>query len=65
MRLESGAMSDAERNLEQARQELRDAVQRNAGDEEIERLIQQLYDAMAKWQKELAEKMKDRKSAAA
>src|SRR5204863_403026 len=42
-----------------ARQELRDAMQRQAGDEEIERLIQQLYDAMAKWQKELAEKMQD------
>ena len=59
MRLESGATSDAERALEQARQELRDAVQRQAGDEEIERLIQQLYDAMARWQRELAEKMKD------
>ncbi len=59
VRLESGAMSDAERALEQARQELRDAMQRQAGDEEIERLIQQLYDAMARWQRELAEKMKD------
>jgi uncharacterized protein (TIGR02302 family) len=59
MRLEGGAMTDAERALEQARQELRDAVQRQAGDEEIERLIQQLYDAMGRWQKELAERMKD------
>lgn len=59
MRLEGGAMSDAERALEQARQELRDAMQRQAGDEEIERLIQQLYDAMARWQKELAERMQD------
>ncbi|MDP2331542.1 MAG: TIGR02302 family protein [Reyranella sp.] len=59
MRLESGAMSEAEQALEQARQELRDAMQRQAGDEEIERLIQQLYDAMARWQRELAEKMKD------
>ena len=59
MRLESGATSDAERALEQARQELRDAMQRQAGDEEIERLIQQLYDAMDRWQKELAEQMKD------
>ncbi|MDP1840630.1 MAG: DUF4175 family protein, partial [Reyranella sp.] len=45
MRLESGATSEAEQALEQARQELRDAMQRQAGDEEIERLIQQLYDA--------------------
>ena len=59
MRLESGATSDAERAVEQARQELRDAMQRQAGDEEIERLIQQLYDAMARWQRELAEKMQD------
>jgi uncharacterized protein (TIGR02302 family) len=59
MRLENGSMSDAERAVEQARQELRDAMQRQAGDEEIERLIQQLYDAMARWQKELAERMQD------
>jgi hypothetical protein len=59
MRLENGSQTDAERALEQARQELRDAMQRNAGDEEIERLIQQLYDAMAKWQKELAERMQE------
>src|SRR6267142_2925255 len=59
MRLESGSMSDAERALENARQELRDAMQRQAGDEEIERLIQQLYDAMARWQKELADRMQD------
>ena len=59
MRLESGAMSDAERAVEDARQQLRDAMQRQAGDEEIERLIQQLYDAMGRWQKELAEKMQD------
>src|SRR5258708_33537424 len=59
MRLEGGSMTDAEKALEQARQELRDAMQRQAGDEEIERLIQQLYDAMAKWQKELAEKTQD------
>jgi uncharacterized protein (TIGR02302 family) len=59
MRLENGAMSDAERAVEQARQELRDAMQRQAGDEEIERLIQQLYDAMGRWQKELADRMQD------
>jgi uncharacterized protein (TIGR02302 family) len=59
MRLEQGATSDAEKQLEQARQNLRDAIQRNAGDEEIERLIQQLYDAMDRWQKEMAERMKD------
>ncbi|HZP98981.1 MAG TPA: DUF4175 family protein, partial [Reyranella sp.] len=59
MRLEQGATSDAERAVEQARQDLRDAMQRQAGDEEIERLIQQLYSAMDRWQKELAERMKD------
>ena len=59
MRLEQGATSDAEKQLEQARQNLRDAIQRNAGDEEIEKLIQQLYDAMDRWQKEMAERMKD------
>jgi uncharacterized protein (TIGR02302 family) len=59
MRLEQGATTDAEKQLEQARQDLRDAIQRNAGDEEIERLIQQLYQAMDRWQKELAERMKD------
>ena len=59
MHLEKGAQHDAEKQLEQARQNLRDAIQRNAGDEEIERLIQQLYSAMDKWQQELAERMKD------
>ncbi|MBV8392620.1 MAG: TIGR02302 family protein [Alphaproteobacteria bacterium] len=59
LRLEEGATSDAQRQLEQARQNLRDAIQRQAGDEEIERLIQQLYDAMDKWQKDLADKMQD------
>jgi uncharacterized protein (TIGR02302 family) len=59
MRLETGASTDAEKELEQARQNLRDAIQRNAGDEEIERLIQQLYQAMDRWQKDLAERMKD------
>ena len=34
-------------------------MQRQAGDEEIEKLIQQLYQAMDKWQKEMAERMKD------
>src|SRR5690242_5236686 len=33
LRLEQGATSDAERQLEQARQDLRDAIQRQAGDE--------------------------------
>jgi len=59
MRLENGATSDAKRQLEQARQNLRDAIQRQAGDEEIERLIQQLYNAMDRWQKELSERMQD------
>ncbi len=59
MRLENGAANDAQRALEQARQELRDAMQRQAGDEEIEKLIQQLYSAMDRWQKEMAEKMQD------
>ncbi|MBS0538631.1 MAG: TIGR02302 family protein [Proteobacteria bacterium] len=59
MRLENGSVNDAQRQLEQARQDLRDAVQRQAGDEEIEKLIQQLYSAMDRWQKEMAEKMQD------
>jgi uncharacterized protein (TIGR02302 family) len=59
LRLEEGSQTDAQRQLEQARQNLRDAIQRHAGDEEIERLIQQLYDSMARWQKELADRMKD------
>jgi uncharacterized protein (TIGR02302 family) len=59
LRLEEGSMSDAKRQLEQSRQNLRDAIQRNAGDEEIERRIQQLYDAMARWEKEMADRMKD------
>jgi uncharacterized protein (TIGR02302 family) len=59
LRLEEGSAADAQRQLEQARQNLRDAIQRQAGDEEIERLIQQLYGAMDHWQKELSDRMKD------
>ena len=59
MRLENGSVNDAQRQLEQARQDLRDAMQRQAGDEEIEKLIQQLYSAMDRWQKEMADKMQD------
>src|SRR6185295_5833601 len=59
LRIEGGALSDAERAVEQAERELREAIQRDAGDEEIERLIQQLYEAMARMQREMAERMKD------
>jgi len=59
LRLDEGSMSDAQRQVEQARQNLRDGIQRQAGDEEIEKLIQQLYDSMGRFEKELADKMKD------
>src|SRR5260370_23583150 len=46
LRLEQGATSDAERQLEQAPQDLRDAIQRHARDQEIEKLIQPPYSAI-------------------
>jgi uncharacterized protein (TIGR02302 family) len=55
LQLENGDLSDAEKALRNAEKELRDAIDRKAPDEEIQRLTQNLQAAMDKFLKELAE----------
>ncbi|MFB2550400.1 TIGR02302 family protein [Ensifer soli] len=53
--IEDGNLSLAERRLREAQQELSDALDRNAGDEEISRLMQELREAMQEYMQALAE----------
>ena len=55
LQIENGDLSDAERALHNAEKELRDAIERRAPDEEIQKLTQNLQAAMDKFLKELAE----------
>ncbi len=55
LQLENGDLSDAERALRNAEKELRDAIERRAPDEEIQKLTQNLQTAMDRFLKELAE----------
>ncbi len=55
LRLEGGDLSEAERDLRAAQQQLRDAMQRGASDEEIRKLMEQLRAAMDKFLNELAQ----------
>ena len=54
LRIENGDLSDAERDLRAAEQQLRDALQRNAPDDEIRKLGENLRAAMDKFLQELA-----------
>ena len=56
LQLENGDLTDAEKALRNAEKELRDAIDRKAPDEEIQKLTQNLQAAMDKFLKELAEK---------
>jgi uncharacterized protein (TIGR02302 family) len=61
LRIENGDLSDAEKDLRAAEQQLREALQRNAPEEEIRRLTENLRAAMDKFLNELAEQqMRDR-----
>ncbi len=55
LRVEDGGLSDAERDLRAAQQQLRDAMQRGASDEELKKLMEQLRAAMDKFLNELAQ----------
>lgn len=57
LRIEDGDLSDAERDLRAAQQQLREALQRGASDEEIKKLTEQLRAALDKFLQELAERM--------
>ncbi len=57
LRLEDGDLSEAERDMRAAQQQLKDALQRGASEEEIKKLTDQLRAAMDKFLKELADQM--------
>lgn len=55
LQIENGNLSDAERDLRAAEQALREALQRNASDDEIRKLTQNLRSAMDKYLNEFAQ----------
>ncbi len=55
--LEDGSLAVTERELEQARKDLRDAMSRNAGQAEIDRLMDRVSKALDNYLAALAEKM--------
>lgn len=58
LRVEDGALSDAERNLRQVQKELEEALSKNASEEEIKKLLDRLQRAMDEYFKAIAEDMK-------
>ncbi|PNG28058.1 TIGR02302 family protein [Methylocella silvestris] len=60
LRLEEGDLSEAERDLRAAQQQLREALQRNAPPEEIKRLTDNLRAAMDKFLREFAEQQQQK-----
>ena len=60
LRIENGDLSEAERDLRAAEQQLRDALQRNAPEDEIRKLADNLRAAMDKFLQELAAQQSDR-----
>ena len=63
LRIEDGGLSDAERDLRAAQQELRDALNRNAPDDEIKRLMDQMRAALDKFLNEMAQQaMRDQQN---
>ena len=61
--IEEGDLSAAERRLRQAQQALQDALKNGASDEEIDKAMQELREAMNEFLKELAQRQQNRKSA--
>jgi uncharacterized protein (TIGR02302 family) len=59
LRIENGDLSEAERDLRAAEQQLRDALQRNAPEDEIRKLGDNLRAAMDKFLQELAAQQND------
>lgn len=55
LQIENGDLSDAERDLRAAERQLREALQRNASDEEIRKLTENLRAAMDKFLNEFAD----------
>ncbi|HEX7007094.1 MAG TPA: DUF4175 family protein, partial [Alphaproteobacteria bacterium] len=59
LRIEDGKLSVAERDLRAAQQALQDALDRNADDAEIQRLIDELQQALQRFMQELAQDMQN------
>jgi uncharacterized protein (TIGR02302 family) len=57
LRIEDGSMSLAEREMRRLQQQLQDALAKNAPDEEIERLMKELQQALDRYLQALAEQM--------
>ncbi|MFN3616161.1 MAG: TIGR02302 family protein, partial [Rubrimonas sp.] len=55
VRIEDGSLSDAERRLREIQQELSDAIERGAEDDEIARLMDELRQALNDYLRQLAE----------
>jgi uncharacterized protein (TIGR02302 family) len=60
LRIEDGGLTQAERALRAAQRELMDALARNAPDEEIERLMQELKQALDRFMQALTEQALER-----
>jgi uncharacterized protein (TIGR02302 family) len=56
LQIENGNLSDAERKLRQAQEQLKQALRDGASDEEIDRLMKELRQAMSEYLKEFAER---------
>jgi len=56
LKIEDGDLSDAEKQLRQAQDRLKEAIDRNAPDDEIKRLTQDLKQALDKFLSEMAQK---------
>ncbi|MCO5064812.1 MAG: TIGR02302 family protein [Rhizobiaceae bacterium] len=54
--IEDGELSDAEKRLKQAREALKQALQRGASDQEIDKLMKELREAMNQYLREFAER---------
>jgi uncharacterized protein (TIGR02302 family) len=57
LQIEEGDLSEAERDLRAAQERLREAMERNAPEDEIKRLMQDLRAAMDRFLREFAERM--------
>jgi uncharacterized protein (TIGR02302 family) len=63
LQIEDGGLSDAERDLRAAQQQLRDALNRGASDDEIKKLMDQMRAALDKFLNELAQQaMRDQQN---
>jgi uncharacterized protein (TIGR02302 family) len=57
LHLEDGALSDAEKDLRAAQERLQQALERNAGEDEIKRLTEELRRAMDRFMRDFAQRM--------